>query len=64
MYTCYECGKCIKGTIKHTGVPDIARMTGWDLKRDVACDQDFPKAFHPDCWFKSDRAAAIELGAA
>lgn len=52
MYTCYHCGKGIKGKVTHTNPPNISVLLGID----------FPKAFHPACYEKSEAIAARELG--
>lgn len=61
MFTCYNCGKGIKGAVKHTGVCSAARMTGWNSKTSKPCDLDFPKAFHPACHQSVERAAELFL---
>ena len=58
MYTCYECGKTIKGPIKQCGVVSIARMTGFNYATNKPCDLDFAKAYHQACYDKLEAKAA------
>lgn len=58
MYTCYECGKSINGEVKHTGVINIARKTGWNPITKKSMNLDFPKAWHPLCYVKANKAEA------
>ena len=51
MYTCYHCGKGIKGAITNYVPPNIS----------IALGCDFAKAYHPACYNAVEKAAEREL---
>jgi hypothetical protein len=51
MYTCYRCGKGIKGVVAHSDPPI------WMIRAGI----DFSKAFHPSCYEKAEKEAEKEL---
>ena len=64
MYTCYECGRTIKGAIKQVGLISAERMTGWNYQTGKPCNMGFPKAYHQACYDKLEAAAIIHLAKA
>ena len=51
MFTCYHCGKPIKGEVFHHIPANYL----------IALGIDFHKAFHPVCWHKAEEQAAKKL---
>jgi len=62
MHTCYHCGKTIKGIVKHTALPAIARGTNFNWTTyGRAYNSDFPRAYHPVCAVLAEKAAALDM---
>jgi hypothetical protein len=51
MFTCYHCGKTIKGKLVNVQPTLLAIQLG-----------DFAKVFHPACHVTAERKAAQEIG--
>ena len=52
MIVCYKCGKPIKRKVTSTIPSRLALQLGID----------FPKSYHPTCFVKAGKEAAIESG--